>query len=147
MIRIILQEYEVNAPGKGNYYYLRCEITDEGYCGWSNVVIAESHLRAFYKELKDFSRELRGTPELSTGWGNEVYFRLHFEKWKSTGTLWISGEIATPAHRKIITNAPCSHRFLFGFPTDPAQLDSFMANLALLIDGTRKETILDGKKE
>ena len=147
MIRITVQEYEVNDPDKGNYYYLRGEIADEGYVGWSNFVVAERDLRRFSEELKGFAKDFRGTPELKTGWENEVYFRVQFEKWKSTGALWVNGEIATPAHPKVNLNAPCSHRFVFGFPLEPVQLDSFIANLVGLIDGARKEIILESGKE
>lgn len=147
MITITLQEYEVNDPDKGNCYYLRGEVADEGYTGWSNFVVMERDLRAFSRELKAFAKDFRATPELKTGWGNEVYFRVRFEKGKSTGALWVNGEIATPAHHKINLNAPCSHRFVFGFPMDPVQLDSFMADLVALMDGARKEIVLGSRKE
>ena len=142
MIRIILREYEVNGPDKGNYFYLRSEVADEGYTGWSDFVVAEDDLRVFSEELKDFGKEFKGTPELKTGWGNEVYFQVRFEKWKPTGSLWVGGEIAAPARSGRDLDPLCSHRFTFGFPTDPVQFDSFLESLLGLLNRTGEEAVL-----
>jgi hypothetical protein len=147
MIRITLKEYEVNDADKGNYYYLRGEVADEGFTGWSDFVVAEYYLRSFTEELRDFAKEFKGTPELRAGWGDEVYFRLRLEKWKATGVLWIDGEVASPARSRTDSNPPCSHRFIFGFPTDPAQFDTFLASLLSLINGVGEVVILHGKDE
>jgi hypothetical protein len=147
MIKLTLQGFEVNDPGKGNYFYLRAEVADEGYMGWSDIVVAEHDLKTFSEELKEFAKDFKGTPELKTGWGDQVYFQIHFEKWKPTGALWVDGEIATPARSKTNTDPPCSHRFVFGFPVDPVQFDSFMTNLLDLISGARKEGVLESKHE
>jgi hypothetical protein len=147
MIKIILQEYEVNGPRMGNYFYLHGEVTDVGYAGWSDFVVPEPVLKVFSEELKDFAKEFVGVPELRAGWGDEVYFRVCFEKWKPTGALWVEGEIATPARSKTDCNPPCSHRFVFGFPIYPAQIDSFLTDLLELINGVRREIILESKYE
>jgi hypothetical protein len=146
MIKITLQEYEINDAEKGNYFYLRGEVADEGYAGWSDIVVAEEDLKAFFEDLNNFARDFKGMPELKTGWGDEAYFRIRFEKWRPTGTLWVDGEIATPARGKTSSDPSCSHRFIFGFPTEPGQLDAFLSDLHDVMNGDRKEAILEGTK-
>jgi hypothetical protein len=143
MIRIALEAYEVNDPEKGNYFYLRGEVSDEGYAGWTEFVVAEEDLRAFFEELKDFAKEFKGSPELKAGWRNEVYFRVRFEKWKPTGSLWVGGEIAAPARSGRDLDPLCSHQFTFGFPTDPVQFDSFLESLLGLLNRTGEEAVLE----
>ena len=60
-----MQEYEINEAEKGNYFYLRGDVADEGYAGWSDIVMAENDLKAFHEELKEFAKEFKGTPELT----------------------------------------------------------------------------------
>lgn len=146
MIKITLEEYEINNPKKGNYFYLRGEVADEGYAGWSDIVVAEKDLKAFCEELKNFAKDFKCMPELKTGWGEETYFRIRFEKWRPTGTMWIDGEIATSARAKTSFNPPCSHRFIFSFPTEPGQLDTFLEDLHNVMKGDRKEAVLESTK-
>lgn len=147
MIKIILQEYEVNDPDKGNYFYLRGEAKDGGYTGWSDFVVAESDLRAFFAELEDFGKEFRGTPELRAGWPDEVYFRLRLKKWKISGALWVDVEIAAPVRSKASSAGLRSHRLSFGFPSDPVQFDEFLGGLREFINGEGKEISLEGNCE
>ena len=146
MIKITLEEYEINDPEKGNYFYLRGKVADEGYAGWSDIVVAEEDLKAFFEDLNNFAKDFKGTPELKTGWGEEAYFRIRFEKWRPTGTLWVDGEIATPARAKTSSNPPCSHRFIFGFPTEPGQLDAILGRPSRRDEGRQKRSYFEKHK-
>jgi hypothetical protein len=146
MLKIILQEFEENKPGKGNWYYLRGEYNAGDFSGWSHFVLSESDFHDFIEELKLFSVKFEGSPKVSTGWGDEIYFSLQIEKWKKTGTLWASGELAYHVYSKTISDPPCSHRVVFGFPLEPSQLDSFASGLTNLRNQRGNEAILNGIK-
>ena len=146
MIKIALREHEIGDAEKANHFYLRGEVADEGYSGWSDIVVAEEDLKYFLEDLKGFARKFEGAPELKAGWGDEVYFRMRIEKWKMAGTIWVGGEIATPARARTSSNPSCSHRLLFGFPAEPGQLDTFLSNLYGLIAGHKKEAVLESAK-
>jgi len=123
---------------------LRGEFADANFSGWSNFVVAESDFNVFVDQLKSFSKAFEGLPSLRTGWGEETYFSLQFEKWKKSGTIWASGELAYPIHSKVSTNAPCSHRVAFGFPLEPTQFDMFLRGLTNVKDQKENEAILHG---
>jgi hypothetical protein len=148
MLTIKLQEFEVNDSAKGNYFYLWGQVDESGFSGWSNFVVSEADLRAFWANLSEFAKDFTGHPELRAGWGEECYFRLGFQKWKTTGPLWVDGEIATGLHHEEKVEYPrCSHRCEFSFSVDPAQLDRFLQDLSALMKGRKEGVILEPRKE
>jgi len=143
MIKITIQEHEINNAEMGNYFYLRGEVEDEGYTGWTDFVVAEDDLKSFLNQLKEFSKDFDGTPELKAGWGEEIYFQIRFEKWRSAGMLWVEGKIATPARSKSEANQICSHCLVYGFPLEPIQLDSFISSLFSMVKGASEAALLE----
>lgn len=120
MIKITLEEYEINDPEKGNYFYLRGKVADEGYAGWSDIVVAEEDLKAFFEDLNNFAKDFKGTPELKTGWGRRRISEFALRNGGRRARCGLTGKSLPLREQRLLLILHARIDLSLAFPRNPA---------------------------
>jgi hypothetical protein len=129
LIEINLEEYEINDLDKGNYLYLEIDINDNSYTGWTKCVFREDDWEKFIKDLEEFIHFNKDEANISTGWGEEIYFSMKFIFKDNKGHIWVSGEIGYPVIFNRETNPSISHKVFYSLEADIISIEKFINNL------------------
>ena len=141
MIRLQCTEFERNAPELGDYLYVRVDVEDAGFCGYSNCVFSEGNWDGFLAELNQLAHGAAPSASLTAGWGDEVYFSLEFEQPDIRGHVWVSVVVAHPVRARVPVNPPVSHRLNFAYEIDLATLDRMLADAKGFKTGAALEVV------
>jgi len=80
---------EATPDNRDRYFSFIAEIFADGYSGTSRIDVADRDVERFADSLDMFYKSLSGEPELATGWGTEIHFRLRLQKYDSAGKVWM----------------------------------------------------------
>ena len=133
-----LLEYEKN-NNYVDFLSIRVNVSANGFSGFSEFWVDKTSIINFIEELESFHKDLKGSPKLTCGWDDIIYFEMSFILIDSLGHIGLSINIANPVAglQYILNNSKQSMNRLFvTIELEANEIEKFIIVLRSLLDSS-----------